>query len=822
MNLFVLGFFFLFHFSQNPTGKNQIAKVVQSTRRVSEIKIDGKVSTQEWHYATLLHQFTELRPTPGRLEEEDAKTVSYLLYDDQGIYFGGICYESSREMISSELTGRDGFGNNDFVGIIFDTYKDNLNGFEYFVTPLNEQWDAKQTPNPNGNTEDFAWNSVWKSATYIGENYWSFELFIPFASIRFSEKRVQDWGLNIVRRRQKTGQQLFWNEINPNKNGFLTQEGYLTGLTDIKPPVRLQISPYVSYYANHYPVEGASHDFTSQFNGGMDLKWGINQAFTLDATLIPDFGQVQSDPQIFNLSPFEVRFDENRDFFTEGMELFNQGNLFYSRRIGGVPIDYGKASSETGINEQVVSNPSVTKLINASKVSGRTQHGLGVGVLNAMTNRTEAVLKDTLTGETRTIETAPLTNYNVFVLNQSLKNNSSVSFINTNVSRFGDVYDANVSGLTFDLNNAANTWMVGGQIFSSQILNVDSDDEIGYSHVIYGGKSSGELRFNVWQELSDSRYTSNDLGYFTNNNYLNHGLWIGLNKNQPNEWRNNLSLNMNVNFSRLFSPIGKNNPMFQSGRINVNGEIQTKQLHWIGGIVAADMHQNDYYEPRVEGRYFNRGASGLFGFWFGSNSAKTFSFQSDTYIRYYPDFYKGFMVEFNLNQNWRVNEKLSIRIGGSWMPRWNSIGFAGFDENQDDPVFGRREIQTFVSELRGKYNFTNRMGITLVARHYVSGLQNKELFLLNENGSLRAFDSSTSDYNRTVNFINLDMVYTWQFAQGSFVSIVWKYAVNRFDEQYRADYIRNLTDTFQSVQNNTVSMRVIYFLDYNQFRYKKW
>ncbi|TNE72857.1 hypothetical protein EP331_06210 [bacterium] len=793
-------------------------KSVQSKRRVHPITIDGIVTTHEWNQATLLEDFVELRPKPGNKEPENAKTIAYITYDDQGIYFGGICYEPSRDRISAELAGRDGFGNNDFVGLILDTYKDNLNGFEYFITPLNEQWDAKQAPNPNGDSEDFSWNSVWKSATHIDDTYWSFEIFIPFASIRFAERDIQDWGLNVTRRRRKTEEQYFWNPIDPNVNGFMNQEGYLTGLTDIKPPVRLQLSPYLSYYANHYPIAGPTPDLTTAINGGMDLKWGINQAFTLDATLIPDFGQVQSDPQVFNLSPFEVRFDENRDFFTEGMELFNQGGLFYSRRVGGTPINYWGASDDVQSNEKVVSNPSETKLLNASKISGRTHSGLGVGVMNAITDETYAVIEDTLTGEKRNYKTAPLINYNVFVLNQSLKNNSSISFVNTNVTRTGDFYDSNVSAFIYDVNNKKNTWGSGGQASVSQKWDPASSNETGYYHSFYAGKTGGRVRFNYWQELADTKYSNNDLGYFTNNNYLTQGAWVGIQETKPKGWYNRLNLNFNVNYSRLLKPIGEGNPMYQFSRFNFNWNSQHKKLHYIGGNINFDFVSNDFYEPRVEGRYFKKGYSGLIGFWFESNSNKAWFYSPSLYMRYYPDFYNTFALDFDMSQTWRANERLSMSLGFSWLPRWNSIGFTTNLDTEIDPVFAKRDVQTFVTSLRGKYNFTNRMGLTMVARHYVSSLSNSQLYLLNTNGSLRSTNTNPEEYDRTVNFINVDMVYTWQFAQGSFLSLVWKFAVNRFDQTYNAHYFQNLKDTFRENQNNTVSVRMIYFLDYNSLK----
>ena len=183
--------------------------------------------------------------------------------------------------IATELSGRDGFGTNDYIGLIFDTYNDKQNGFEYFLTPLGEQWDAKMS----SDNEDFSWNGVWESGTMIHDNGWSFEMFIPYSAIRFGKNDVQNWGLNITRRRRKTEQQYTWNPINPNVNGFLTQEGLWSGITNIKPPFRLQFSPYLSTYIDHFPANiPGKKNWTSSVNGGMDVKYGINQAFTLDAT----------------------------------------------------------------------------------------------------------------------------------------------------------------------------------------------------------------------------------------------------------------------------------------------------------------------------------------------------------------------------------------------------------------------------------------------------------------------------------------------------------------------------------------------------------
>ncbi|MGB4960986.1 MAG: DUF5916 domain-containing protein, partial [Saprospiraceae bacterium] len=592
-------------------------------------------------------------------------------------------------------------------------------------------------------------------------------------------------------------------------------EGYLTGLENIKPPVRLQLSPYISFYSNHYPANlPETSNFNTQVNGGMDLKWGINQAFTLDATLIPDFGQVQSDPRVLNLTPFEVRFNENRAFFTEGTELFNKGGLFYSRRIGGTPIHFWQVQGQLNENEILISNPSETKLINASKISGRTQNGLGIGILNAITSPTYAIIENTESGTQRQIQTDPLTNYNVFVLNKSLKYNSSISFVNTSVLRSGEAYDATVNALLLDLNDKSNTWNVGGSFSSSQIFNGGADqNSIGYYHSIYAGKTSGKFRFNVWQELSDSKYTSNDLGYFTNNNYMVQGLWMGIRRPDPKGWRNNMNTNINILYNRLLTPIGIGNPMYQNAKLNINVNAQHKNLAWIGLNSDISFGENDFYEPRVEGKFFKRGHSALIGAWFETNRAKSYSVNPELFVRRYFNFYDGVALDANLYQTWRANEKLSLSLGVSWQPRFNNVGFSYF--NGSEPVFAKRDISTYETSIRAKYNFTNRMGLTLVTRHYVRSIDNEQLFDLKNDGTLSQNDLPPAQNNRTVNYFNIDMVYTWQIAQGSFVNVVWKNSIGAFDPLFRGNYFTNLSETVNQNQNNNLSVKLIYFLDYH-------
>lgn len=796
-------------------------KEIKAKRTSGVIKIDGLINEPAWKDAAPALDYTEFRPVPFRKEDTDTRTEVYTLYNDEGIYFGGYIHERNKDSIASELKGRDGFGTNDYVGVIIDTYKDHINGFEYFVTPLNEQWDAKMAPNNNGNDEDFSWNAVWQSGTVIHNDGWSFEMFIPYSAIRFGKNPVQDWGINITRRRQKTGQQVTWNPIDVNVNGFLTQEGYLTGLENIRPPLRLQFSPYFSVYTNHYPYhQPGIKNWSSKVNGGMDVKYGINQAFTLDMTLIPDFGQVQSDNQVLNLSPFEVQYNENRTFFKEGTELFSKGNLFYSRRIGGSPIhayDLPVTDKQT-----IIKNPVESRLINATKISGRAQSGLGIGILNAITSPQYATIEDNITREQFKMQTDPLTNYNVLVLDQTLKHNSSISLVNTNVWRSGKDYDANVTAGLFDLNDKKNTWNLGGQLANSNLFGAGTNSKTvsGYSGNLYFGKTSGRWVFNLFQEFADTKYTHNDLGYFTNNNYINRRFWIQHKWTQPHGIYNQLRVNFNFFNSGLFSRIGEIDTRHQATNFNVNANMQGKKLFWMGMFIGANLKENDFYEPRNTGWFFKRAASIAIDMWFESNNAKKYSFYAEVFNRRPINFYNGNFFDINLQQTYRVNQKLSFTYFLGYYPRFNNIGYAQ-TVSSNQIVFGNRDRNTVENIFNSKYNFTNKQGITFRLRHYWSKVEYKQYFDLQQDGTIKPAVTYTGNANDNVNIFNIDMVYTWQFAPGSFLNAVWKNAVFTQTSNTKSGYFKNFSNTVESDQNNNISLKVIYFLDYLQLKKHK-
>ncbi len=809
----------------------KIIKQLHAQRTNASFKIDGNLDEQAWKSAIPAEGFTEFRPAFNKPENPETKTIVYILYDNTAVYIGGYCYERSRDSVSKELVGRDVVGVNDFVGVIFDTYNDKINGVGFYVTPYGEQFDAKYS-NSQTLGEDPSWNAVWNSAAKVHNNGWSFEMRIPYSALRFSKKEIQTWGLNITRRRNKTGQQYMWNPVDQKVNGFINQEGEWTGIENIRAPLRLSLSPYLSAYLNHYPYNTPGvQNTTSSLDGGMDVKYGISDGFTLDMTLVPDFGQVQSDNQVLNLTPFEVKYNENRPFFIEGTDLFSKGNLFYSRRIGGLPLDYynvqdtANDANHLHSNEHFLKNPLESKLINGTKITGRTSKGLGIGFFNAITEPMFAEVEDSI-GNKRDIKTNPLTNYNIFVLDQTLKNNSAVTFINTNVTRNSGYYNANVTAGLLDLNNKKNTYNLNAKLAVSQLYGPHLQDSVGQARTVSFGKSSGNFTFNIKEDAADMKYNINDLGILLNNNFLDHYLYAGYFWQKSSKWYNTARVNFNGYYSLLYNKfpgqfIASNFQVFTS---NVNANVQLKNLWTVFMYLGYVPHGNDFYEPRTLGYSFRSPTRMQINPEIVTNAAK----------KYYADvsFFFAQRSLFNspnymltLQHRYRFSDKFSITHNLNYNPTINDAGYySQYLENNivTGVIFSRRDLKTIENIVLFKYNFNDKSGITFRVRHYWSRVNVKQLYDLQTNGNLiPTVHNDVAMNNTSVNYFNIDAVYTLEFMPGSFLNIAWKQQGIYEDDNTNYIYLKNFERTVSGPQNNNLSVKVIYYLDYNDFKKRR-
>ena len=438
--------------------KNAIAK------RISEPPIiDGILDDKVWDNAESNTDFYQWRPSNTGPARDTHTTLVKVIYDDDAVYFGVKMADPDPKNIAKEISQRDEFYMNktDLIGVMISPYDDGLNYVSFVITSAGTIADMKTVGDFDDNDGDY--DVVFDAKISFDKFGWNAEFKIPYSALRFPKKDVQSWGLNFFRRVFNLNESYVWNYIDRSVGRMSEYMGVLEGIQNIDPPTRLFFYPYSQFNSEIY--EGNTG---TGISAGMDIKYGINEAFTIDATLIPDFGQVKFDEVELNLSPFEQQFDEKRAFFTEGTELFNRGGIFYSRRIGGDLSSSGEDFVQE--NEKVSASDNSIDLINAIKISGRTDNKLGIGFFNAITKKSVATLQDTLNQSTREVILEPLTNYNVLVLDQQIKNNSSITFLNTNVKRAKEYRNANVSALLLDLKTKQNNYRFEGSVLRSEIL----------------------------------------------------------------------------------------------------------------------------------------------------------------------------------------------------------------------------------------------------------------------------------------------------------------------------------------------------------------
>ncbi|MEM7572663.1 MAG: DUF5916 domain-containing protein [Bacteroidota bacterium] len=796
----------------------QTPRELAAFRTAESIKIDGQLDEAAWQQAESTGEFITRRPNPGEAASEAVDLR--VIYDDEGIYIGAMLYDSQPDSILRELTERDDLGNTDFFGVSFDPYQSGLNGFTFITTPGDVQFDARQT----ARNEDENWDAVWNSKTQITTEGWVAEMFIPFSALRFPKTELQTWTINFVRMIRRYNEQSFWDEIDPNVDGYLNQSGKLTGLEHIKAPFRLQLTPFVTAVGlkNYDPESNPSSVLGNSFGGGMDLKLGLSDAFTLDMTLIPDFSEARSDNNELNLGPFEQFFDEQRAFFTEGTELFNKGGLFYSRRVGGRLYDPQAVNEDNlGPNETVIDMPGRAQLVNATKISGRTANGTGIGFFNAIERRSYATVEN-LDGDRRDVQVHPRTNYNVLVVDQNLPNNSSITLINTNVLREGIATDANVTGLEFDLHNKANVYAISGGVNYSQRF-LEEGQENGHSMSLRFSKISGNWQYRLWYSEESDTYNPNDLGLLFNNNERFYGGRVNYNYYEPflNGFFLNGGAGLFAGHFRLYQPnvvTGNNVEAWVYGQTKGFWNVNFWTDHYPGW-------QYDYFEPRVDGRVFRYGGESNVGGWIGTDSRKKLrmnaNFNYDNYSR--DDQRKEF--RFSVGARYRASDRMSLN---AFVFRGNFRGDLGYVNDQTrvitepdeipyehtDVFMGRRDRLITEVGLEGKYSFTANMTLNLRVRHYWDRVMYNSFHLLHEDGSLGATDY-TDNHDVDFDAFNVDLIYRWRFAPGSDIFFVYKTNISAFDERPNDGYFNSLGELWRDAPSTqSVSLKVVYWLDY--------
>jgi len=438
-----------------PAAEARPAPVAAASPRQVPVRLDGLLDEADWAAAEPETEFTQQRPDEGAPASE--RTEVRFLYDDEALYIGARMFDSRGAAgVTSRLVRRDQNPQSDFLRIDFDTYRDRLYSLSFDVNPAGWRADAAGT--------DASWDPVWEAATQVDSLGWTAEIRIPFSQLRFSRDSVQAWGLNLTRFIQRKQERVLWSFWRQNQPGGPAFFGELAGLRVQRRPQRMEIVPYGVVRGERLSSGNPASPFYEARSGGVrvggDLKYLLTSNLTLSATVNPDFGQVEVDPAVVNLSAFETYFPEQRSFFVEGSRLFGYGqpacninctlglSLFYSRRVGRPP----QGSQLASAGGPYYDVPDNTAILGAAKLTGRTSGGWTVGVLNAVT-RQEVARVAAEDGSVLRQPVEPLTNSFVGRVRRELRGGNLVlGGIATSVNR-----DLGESGLASVLPGRANS-----------------------------------------------------------------------------------------------------------------------------------------------------------------------------------------------------------------------------------------------------------------------------------------------------------------------------------------------------------------------------
>ncbi|MBW6490549.1 MAG: carbohydrate binding family 9 domain-containing protein [Lentimicrobium sp.] len=772
-------------------------------------KIDGIFDAYEWENATKLDGFRQYEPVSNA--NPAFETEVYIKYDDDAIYIAGIMTDPNPDSIARQLGVRDNENlNADYFGVGFDTYDNQQDAYYFLVSASGVQVD--------GRMQDVTYNAVWFSNVKIHENGWVAEFRIPYSALRFPKKEMQSWGFQAFRKVRRYREESQWSLEEKGAGNSQVYWGKITNLEQIKPPVRLSFTPYLSANFQHNSDKDfKTNPWTSTFNGGMDIKYGINESFTMDMILLPDFSQVKSDKVENNLTALELIYDENRTFFNEGTDLFQKGDLFYSRRIGRKPALFNNVRDSLQQNEWISNNPLNARLLNATKLSGRTAKGLGIGLFNGITGNTWATVKDSLSGNERQVLTDPFTNYNIVVLDQALPNNSSVYFINTNVSRPDGWDDSNVTGAGAVIGDKTKTYQLGASLSISKWFDAGefskkpmAETSLGYKYGLFFMKSRGKFQFSIYQSALDKYYNINDLGINRTRNQLNRGIYLSYRIYEPFSIFRNFS--QSFGFDQLQSLDSKKNinqTFVYRGNTTFNNYFT---LWW--GLTASPFERHDFYEPRKAGRYYLMPGYTEGSFGFSSDYRKKFALDGNFTYNINYDKIKSIWME--LEPIYRISDRLIIRHETEVGLNPGNLGYV--NQNPIHIWFGRRDIFTLENAFSGDYMVNRHISIGVELRHFWQQGEYSEYFTLLNDGHLVVDQEYSGNHNFNYNFFSVDFNIGWEFAPGSLLSLVWKNNIEQYNNNYNILYRKNLEEMFNSPQLNIFSIKALYHLDYLQLK----
>jgi hypothetical protein len=490
-------------------------KVIRATRTNTPPLLDGAVTESVWQTTEPILDFTQAEPVEAGRPTE--LTSVRILYDDRAIYVGVICYDAQPTGIVRQLSRRDRTTEADRFTVLIDSYFDRKSAFVFSVNVSGVQSDGVLSQ--EGSVYDLSWDAVWEAKARIYLDGWSAEFEIPFNALRFSENSQSEpvWGVNFRRYISRKKEVDEWIMVPRTDRYEIPKWGTLEGIRNIHPPLNLAFSPYIS--GTSTIESGATpRPATTTIRGGLNVKYGLARNLTVDAAINPDFGQVEVDEAVLNLTVFETLYPEKRPFFVEGTQFFTFGSsydntplpLFFSRRVGRQPTF--STSVVAPIGGSIEKNPLQTAILGAAKFSGRSSSGLSVGALTAVTDKEEATLRDA-GGIDSTIRTEPAATYNVLRLRQEFEGGSWLGGIVTLMGK-QSIRPALSGGIDWNLHFAEGTHSLDGYLAGARAWSGDAERTGGAGRLLLSRIAASRWSYLAAYDFFSRNFDINDMGFF--------------------------------------------------------------------------------------------------------------------------------------------------------------------------------------------------------------------------------------------------------------------------------------------------------------------
>jgi hypothetical protein len=738
------------------TAKATAVRVMRASRTPSAISIDGKLNEPAWSSAVPSGDFTQSYPKIGAPATDP--TEVRILYDDDALYVGVRMFDARPDSIAAQLARRDASGiYSDWLHVVIDSYHDRRNAFRFSVNPRGVQKDVLHS---DDRFEDLNWDAVWEVATTVDSLGWTAEYRIPFSQLRFggAPKGVDRvWGLQIQRDIARRSERDSWSPWKQTDPGYVSFSGDLAGIVDIPTPRRLEIMPYVSTKLTRAPGDPANPFYRAtdtKPSAGADLKYGLPAGLTLTATVNPDFGQVEVDPAVVNLSAYETFFPEKRPFFVEGASIFNIGSIqggpgygsqqvFYSRRIGRSPQRFA--------NGLYVDAPDATTILGAAKLTGKMGPWT-VGILDALTAEEQARVIDASNVESST-PVEPMTNYFVGRVRRDFRGGSTILGLGgTAVNR--DLSDpvfknllrssADVGSADFEHRWKDRQWTLTGAMSKSRIggsrpvilsaqtssaryyqrpdadyLDVDTTaNSLGGYSAKLGLNKSGTWSTAATAKLLSPGYEVNDLGFMGRVDYRNLG-WSGSYNN----------FEAGKLLRSYFVYAGTNHAWNYGG-----DKIWTSFFPELGFTFNNlwSVYVGGEYDPgSIDDRLTRGGPLGRrptqYGAWTQINTDQRKTVSYVLFANHFGDVRDGYSRDLNITFNVRPSSSINVSVSPNLSRYRNTIQFVrGAADPLATATYGRRYVfadlfqTTLSATTRLEWTFTPLLSLQLYAQPFAS------------------------------------------------------------------------------------------------------